>query len=224
MAMGTRKIGPAVAAGCTMVIKPAQQTPLSMLALAAILAEAGLPDGVLNVVTTGSAGKVMEPLIRDGRARKLSFTGSTEVGRALLEQAADKVLRTSMELGGNAPFLVFADADLDAAVEGAMTAKMRNMGEACTAANRFFVHRSVADAFADKLAERMARAAGRAAAPTTASRWARWSTRRAGRRSSSSSATPSTAARPSASAASPSTGPAASTGPPCSPTCRSRPG
>jgi len=155
MAMGTRKIGPAVAAGCTMVIKPAQQTPLSMHALAAILAEAGLPDGVLNVVTTSSAGKVMEPLIRDGRARKLSFTGSTGVGRALLEQAADKVLRTSMELGGNAPFLVFADADLDAAVEGAMTAKMRNMGEACTAANRFLVHRSVAGAFADKLAERM---------------------------------------------------------------------
>jgi succinate-semialdehyde dehydrogenase/glutarate-semialdehyde dehydrogenase len=156
MAMGTRKIGPAVAAGCTMVIKPAQQTPLSMHALAAILAEAGLPDGVLNVVTTGSAGKVMEPLIRDGRARKLSFTGSTEVGRALLGQAADKVLRTSMELGGNAPFLVFGDADLDAAVDGAMTAKMRNMGEACTAANRFLVHRSVADAFGAKLAEKMA--------------------------------------------------------------------
>ena len=156
MAMGTRKIGPAVAAGCTMVIKPAQQTPLSMHALAAILAEAGLPDGVLNVVTTSSAGKVMEPLIRDGRARKLSFTGSTAVGRTLLEQAADKVLRTSMELGGNAPFVVFGDADLDAAVDGAMTAKMRNMGEACTAANRFLVHRSVADAFADRLAERMA--------------------------------------------------------------------
>ena len=156
MAMGTRKIGPAVAAGCTMVIKPAQQTPLSMHALAAILAEAGLPDGVLNVVTTAGAGKVMEPLIRDGRARKLSFTGSTAVGRTLLEQAADKVLRTSMELGGNAPFVVFGDADLDAAVDGAMTAKMRNMGEACTAANRFLVHRSVADAFADRLAERMA--------------------------------------------------------------------
>ena len=156
MAMGTRKIGPAVAAGCTMVIKPAQQTPLSMHALAEILAEAGLPDGVLNVVTTSSAGKVMEPLIRDGRARKLSFTGSTTVGRTLLEQAADKVLRTSMELGGNAPFIVFEDADLDAAVDGAMTAKMRNMGEACTAANRFLVHRSVADAFAGRLAERMA--------------------------------------------------------------------
>jgi succinate-semialdehyde dehydrogenase/glutarate-semialdehyde dehydrogenase len=155
-AMGTRKIGPAVAAGCTMVLKPAQQTPLSMHALAAILAEAGLPDGVLNLVTTSGAGRVMEPLIRDGRARKLSFTGSTGVGRRLLEQAADKVLRTSMELGGNAPFLVFDDADLDAAVDGAMTAKMRNMGEACTAANRFLVHRSVAATFAEKLAERMA--------------------------------------------------------------------
>jgi succinate-semialdehyde dehydrogenase / glutarate-semialdehyde dehydrogenase len=156
MAMGTRKIGPAVAAGCTMVIKPAQQTPLSMHALAAILAEAGLPDGVLNIVTTSTAGRVMEPLIRDGRARKLSFTGSTEIGKVLLEQASANVLRTSMELGGNAPFLVLADADLDAAVDGAMTAKMRNMGEACTAANRFLVHRSIADAFADRLAERMA--------------------------------------------------------------------
>jgi succinate-semialdehyde dehydrogenase/glutarate-semialdehyde dehydrogenase len=155
MAMGTRKIGPAIAAGCAMVLKPASQTPLSMNALAAILAEAGLPDGVLNIVTTSDAGGVMEPLIRDGRARKLSFTGSTQVGRKLLEQAADKVLRTSMELGGNAPFLVFEDADLDKAVEGAMLAKMRNMGEACTAANRFLVHRSVAGAFADRLAERM---------------------------------------------------------------------
>ncbi|MEN3266073.1 NAD-dependent succinate-semialdehyde dehydrogenase [Pseudonocardia sp.] len=155
MAMGTRKIGPAVAAGCTMVLKPASQTPLSMHALAAILTEAGLPDGVLNLVTTSDAGGVMEPLIRDGRARKLSFTGSTPVGRKLLEQAAEKVLRTSMELGGNAPFLVFDDADLDRAVEGAMLAKMRNMGEACTAANRFLVQRSVAGAFADRLAERM---------------------------------------------------------------------
>jgi succinate-semialdehyde dehydrogenase/glutarate-semialdehyde dehydrogenase len=154
--MGTRKIGPAVAAGCTMVLKPAQQTPLSMHALAAILAEAGLPDGVLNLVTTAHAGRVMEPLIRDGRARKLSFTGSTAVGKALLEQASEQVLRTSMELGGNAPFLVFGDADLDKAVEGAMIAKMRNMGEACTAANRFLVHRSVADAFAERLADRMA--------------------------------------------------------------------
>jgi succinate-semialdehyde dehydrogenase/glutarate-semialdehyde dehydrogenase len=126
-----------------------------MLALAGILAEAGLPDGVLNVVTTSHSGQVMEPLIRDGRARKLSFTGSTEVGRKLLQQASDAVLRTSMELGGNAPFLVFDDADLDRAVEGAMLAKMRNMGEACTAANRFLVHRSVAKEFGDRLAERM---------------------------------------------------------------------
>ncbi|WP_326565857.1 NAD-dependent succinate-semialdehyde dehydrogenase [Amycolatopsis rhabdoformis] len=155
MAMGTRKIGPAIAAGCTMVIKPAEQTPLSMLALAAILAEAGLPEGVLNVVTTSDAGGVMEPLIRDGRARKLSFTGSTAVGRKLLEQCAEKVLRTSMELGGNAPFLVFDDADLDAAVEGAMQAKMRNIGEACTAANRFYVQRGVAEEFSRRLTERM---------------------------------------------------------------------
>jgi succinate-semialdehyde dehydrogenase / glutarate-semialdehyde dehydrogenase len=155
MAMGTRKIGPAVAAGCTMVIKPAKQTPLSMLALAEILRDAGLPDGVLNVVTTSKAGEVMEPLIRDDRARKLSFTGSTEVGRRLLEQCADQVLRVSMELGGNAPFLVFDDADLDAAVDGAMLAKMRNIGEACTAANRFYVHSSVADEFSRRLADRM---------------------------------------------------------------------
>jgi len=155
MAMGGRKIGPAIAAGCTMVVKPAEQTPLSMLALAAILAEAGLPDGVLNVLTTTDPGGVMEPLIRDGRARKLSFTGSTSVGRRLLEQCADKVLRTSMELGGNAPFLVFADADLDAAIDGAMQAKMRNIGEACTAANRFYVQRGVAEEFARRLAERM---------------------------------------------------------------------
>ncbi|GAA4667216.1 NAD-dependent succinate-semialdehyde dehydrogenase [Amycolatopsis dongchuanensis] len=155
MAMGGRKIGPAIAAGCTMVIKPAEQTPLSMLALAAILTEAGLPAGVLNVVTTTDPGGVMEPLIRDGRARKLSFTGSTAVGRKLLEQCADKVLRTSMELGGNAPFLVFDDADLDAAVDGAMQAKMRNIGEACTAANRFYVQRGVADEFARRLTERM---------------------------------------------------------------------
>lgn len=154
-AMGTRKIGPAVAAGCTMVMKPARQTPLSMLALAQILAEAGLPDGVLNIVTTSSSNAVMEPLIRDGRARKLSFTGSTAVGRSLLEKAADQVLRTSMELGGNAPFLVFDDADLDAAVDGAMVAKMRNIGEACTAANRFYVHADLAEEFAKRLAERM---------------------------------------------------------------------
>jgi succinate-semialdehyde dehydrogenase / glutarate-semialdehyde dehydrogenase len=155
MAMGTRKIGPAVAAGCTMVIKPASETPLSMLALAKVLEECGLPAGVLNVLTTSSSGEVMEPLIRDPRSRKLSFTGSTAVGRALVEQSAERLLRVSMELGGNAPFLVFGDADLDAAVEGAVTAKMRNIGEACTAANRFLVHESVADAFSRRLADRM---------------------------------------------------------------------
>jgi succinate-semialdehyde dehydrogenase/glutarate-semialdehyde dehydrogenase len=156
MAMGTRKIGPAVAAGCTMVVKPAELTPLSLLALAGIMQEAGLPDGVLNVVTTSNPAPVIEPMIRDGRARKLSFTGSTAVGRKLLEQCADKVMRTSMELGGNAPFLVFEDADLDVAIEGAMQAKMRNIGEACTAANRFYVHSSVADEFSRRLGERMA--------------------------------------------------------------------
>jgi succinate-semialdehyde dehydrogenase/glutarate-semialdehyde dehydrogenase len=156
MAMGTRKIGPAVAAGCTMVVKPAALTPLSMLALAGILEEAGLPAGVCNVVTTRSSGAVMEPLIKDGRTRKLSFTGSTEVGRRLLAQAADNVLRASMELGGNAPFLIFDDADLDAAFEGAMIAKMRNIGEACTAANRFHVAEPVAGEFAERLAGRMA--------------------------------------------------------------------
>ena len=156
MAMGTRKIGPAVAAGCTMVVKPAEQTPLSILALAEIMQEAGLPDGVLNVVTTSDPAPVIEPMIRDGRARKLSFTGSTAVGRKLLEQCADKVMRTSMELGGNAPFLVFDDADLDVAVEGAVQAKMRNIGEACTAANRFYVHSSLAEEFARRLGERMA--------------------------------------------------------------------
>ena len=155
MAMGTRKIGPAVAAGCTMVIKPASETPLSMVALAKIFEECGLPSGVLNVLTTSSSGEVMEPLIRDPRSRKLSFTGSTAVGRALVEQSAEQLLRVSMELGGNAPFLVFGDADLDAAVEGAMTAKMRNIGEACTAANRFLVHESVAAAFSRRLADRM---------------------------------------------------------------------
>ncbi|MGI8986042.1 MAG: NAD-dependent succinate-semialdehyde dehydrogenase, partial [Nocardioidaceae bacterium] len=155
LAMGTRKIGPAVAAGCTMVVKPASLTPLCMLALADILTEAGLPEGVLNVVTTTSTGEVMEPLIRDPRLRKLTFTGSTGVGRRLVEQSAQGLLRLSMELGGNAPFLVFGDADIDAAVDGAMLAKMRNMGEACTAANRFIVHDSVAEEFTDKLGQRM---------------------------------------------------------------------
>jgi succinate-semialdehyde dehydrogenase/glutarate-semialdehyde dehydrogenase len=155
MAMGTRKIGPAIAAGCTMVMKPAKQTPLSMLALAEILAEAGLPGGVLNVVTSSSSGSVMGPLIEDPRARKLSFTGSTEVGRKLMEQASSQVLKVSMELGGNAPFIVFDDADVDDAVEGALIAKMRNIGEACTAANRFHVAGGVADEFAGKMAERL---------------------------------------------------------------------
>jgi succinate-semialdehyde dehydrogenase / glutarate-semialdehyde dehydrogenase len=156
MAMGTRKIGPAIAAGCTMVVKPATLTPLSMYALAGLLTDAGLPPGVLNVITTKRTGQVVEPLIRDRRLRKLSFTGSTEVGRRLVEQSADQLLRVSMELGGNAPFLVFGDADMDAAVDGAMLAKMRNVGEACTAANRFLVHESVADEFARRLTERMA--------------------------------------------------------------------
>ncbi|TCJ00602.1 NAD-dependent succinate-semialdehyde dehydrogenase [Aeromicrobium sp. IC_218] len=155
LAMGTRKIGPAIAAGCTMVIKPASLTPLTMLYLADLLTEAGLPKGVLNVVTTKSTGDVMEPIIRDPRLRKLTFTGSTEVGRSLVEQSAEGLLRVSMELGGNAPFLVFGDADLDKAVDGAMLAKMRNIGEACTAANRFIVHESVAEEFSRRLAERM---------------------------------------------------------------------
>jgi succinate-semialdehyde dehydrogenase/glutarate-semialdehyde dehydrogenase len=155
MAMGTRKIGPAVAAGCTMVIKPAKQTPLSMLALAGILEEAGLPGGVLNVITAASSGEVMEPLIKDPRTRKLSFTGSTAVGRKLIEQSAEQVLRVSMELGGNAPFLVFEDADIDDAVAGGVIAKMRNVGEACTAANRFHVASSVADEFASKMADKI---------------------------------------------------------------------
>ena len=155
LAMGTRKIGPAVAAGCTMVVKPASQTPLTMLALADLLTEAGLPAGVLNIVTTSRSGPVGETLMQDSRLRKMSFTGSTPVGRTLVKQSADQLLRVSMELGGNAPFIVFADADLEAAVDGAMIAKMRNMGEACTSANRFLVHADVADEFADRLAERM---------------------------------------------------------------------
>src|SRR3954469_16257289 len=155
MAMGTRKIGPAIAAGCTMVWKPAKQTPLCALALTRILEEAGLPAGVLNLLLAKSSGETMEPLIKDGRARKLSFTGSTEVGRTLIAQAADQVLKVSMELGGNAPFLIFEDADLDAAVEGALLAKMRNIGEACTAANRFHVAEPVREEFSRRLAERM---------------------------------------------------------------------
>ncbi len=154
-AMGTRKIGPAVAAGCTMIIKPAQQTPLSMLALARLFEEAGLPPGVLNVITSSSSSEVSKPIIEDPRLRKLTFTGSTEVGRKLVEQSAEGLLRTSMELGGNAPFIVFPDADVDAAVEGAVIAKMRNIGEACTAANRFHVADRVAEEFAEKLAGKL---------------------------------------------------------------------
>jgi succinate-semialdehyde dehydrogenase/glutarate-semialdehyde dehydrogenase len=155
MAMGTRKIGPAIAAGCTTVVKPAQQTPLSMLMLVKILEEAGLPPGVVNLVTASSSSETMAPLIADQRLRKLSFTGSTEVGRKLMAQASDNLLRLSMELGGNAPFIVFDDADIDAAVAGAMIAKMRNIGEACTSANRLYVGDKVADQFAEKLAEKM---------------------------------------------------------------------
>ena len=153
LAMATRKIGPAIAAGCTMVIKPAELTPLTTLLLTATLEEAGLPAGVVNVITTSTSSATSAPIISDSRLRKITFTGSTEVGVKLLEQSAKQVLRTSMELGGNAPFLVFEDADLDAAVAGAMLAKLRNIGQACTAANRFIVHESVADEFASKMAE-----------------------------------------------------------------------
>jgi succinate-semialdehyde dehydrogenase/glutarate-semialdehyde dehydrogenase len=154
-AMATRKIGPALGAGCTVVLKPASDTPLTALAMAQILDDAGVPKGVVNVVPARRSGAVVSAMVHDDRVRKLSFTGSTEVGRLLLKEAADTVVNTSMELGGNAPFLVFADADLDAALDGAMIAKMRNGGEACTAANRFYVEESVAADFSTKLAERM---------------------------------------------------------------------
>jgi succinate-semialdehyde dehydrogenase/glutarate-semialdehyde dehydrogenase len=154
-AMATRKIGPALAAGCTVILKPASDTPLTALAMAAILAQAGVPGGVVNVLPARRSGAVVAEMLTDPRVRKLSFTGSTEVGRVLLKAAADHVINTSMELGGNAPFVVFADADLDAAIEGAMVAKMRNAGEACTAANRFYVESPVADEFARRLADRM---------------------------------------------------------------------
>ncbi|WP_067543852.1 NAD-dependent succinate-semialdehyde dehydrogenase [Nocardia crassostreae] len=156
LAMGTRKIGPALAAGCTVVVKPAEDTPLTMLALAAIFKEAGLPDGMLSVVPASDAASVTAPLMADPRLRKVTFTGFTRVGKILLKQAADNVLRTSMELGGNAPFIVFEDADLDAALAGVMLAKMRNGGEACTAANRIYVHNSIRAEFADRLAEKLA--------------------------------------------------------------------
>jgi succinate-semialdehyde dehydrogenase/glutarate-semialdehyde dehydrogenase len=155
LAMATRKIAPAVAAGCTVVIKPPELTPLTTLYFVKLLAEAGLPPGVVNVITTSTSGKVSGPIIADPRLRKLSFTGSTEVGRKLLEQSAANILRTSMELGGNAPFLIFDDADLGAAVDGAMMAKFRNIGQACTAANRFIVHQAVADEFAAQVTERV---------------------------------------------------------------------
>ncbi|TAP44921.1 NAD-dependent succinate-semialdehyde dehydrogenase [Arthrobacter sp. S39] len=155
LAMATRKVAPAVAAGCTMVLKPANLTPLTSLLFAQVMQEAGLPAGVLNVIQTSTAGAVTGPLIKDDRLRKISFTGSTPVGKAIIREAAGKVLRTSMELGGNAPFVVFEDADLDKAVEAAMAAKMRNMGEACTAANRFIVHEAIADAFAEKFAAKI---------------------------------------------------------------------
>jgi succinate-semialdehyde dehydrogenase / glutarate-semialdehyde dehydrogenase len=154
-AMATRKIGPALAAGCPIVLKPASETPLTALALAQILQEAGVPPGVVNVLPSRRSGAVVGAMLQDLRVRVLSFTGSTEVGRKLLHAAADNIVRPVMELGGNAPFIVFDDADIDSAVEGAMIAKMRNMGEACTAANRFYVHADVHDAFAAKFADRM---------------------------------------------------------------------
>ena len=155
-AMATRKIGPALAAGCPVVLKPASDTPLTMLALMPILAEAGVPAGVVNVIPSRSSGKVVGAMLNDPRVRVVSFTGSTEVGRTLLHAAADNVVKPAMELGGNAPFIVFEDADIDAAIEGAMIAKMRNMGEACTSANRFYVQEKVHDEFARKLTAKMA--------------------------------------------------------------------
>lgn len=155
LAMATRKIGPALAAGCTIVVKPAELTPLTTLLLVKTFEEAGVPAGVINVITTSTSAATSGPLIADHRLRKITFTGSTQVGRKLIQQAAERVLRTSMELGGNAPFLVFEDADIDAAVSGAMLAKMRNIGQACTAANRFIVHDSVAEEFGSKFAAKM---------------------------------------------------------------------
>ncbi|MFB9073407.1 NAD-dependent succinate-semialdehyde dehydrogenase [Citricoccus parietis] len=155
MSMAARKIAPALAAGCTLVVKPAKETPLTMLAFAQMLQEAGLPDGVLNVVTTSTSSQTMEPVIRSGKARKLSFTGSTPVGIKLVEQAAANIMKMSMELGGNAPFIVFADADMDQAVEGLMATKMRGNGETCTAANRVYVHRSIIDEFTSRVVDRM---------------------------------------------------------------------
>ena len=154
-AMATRKIGPALAAGCAVVLKPASETPLTMLALMPVMEEAGVPAGVINVLPSRRSGPVVDAMLKDPRVRVVSFTGSTEVGRKLLHAAADNVVKPAMELGGNAPFIVFDDADVDAAIDGAMIAKMRNMGEACTAANRFYVHEKVHDEFAKKLTARM---------------------------------------------------------------------
>jgi succinate-semialdehyde dehydrogenase / glutarate-semialdehyde dehydrogenase len=168
LAMGTRKIGPAIAAGCTMVVKPAKQTPLSMLALGAVFTEAGLPAGVLNIITTSKSGPVTDPLFDDPRLRKMSFTGSTEVGRSLAKRAMDRLLRVSMELGGNAALVIFDDADLELAVDQAMLAKMRNMGEACTSANRLYVQAGVVDEFSRRMAARMAQLRlGRGVEPDT---------------------------------------------------------
>jgi succinate-semialdehyde dehydrogenase/glutarate-semialdehyde dehydrogenase len=168
LAMATRKIGPAIAAGCTMVVKPAELTPLTTLLLAKTLEEAGLPAGVVNIITTSTSAATSAPIIADSRLRKITFTGSTAVGIKLLEQSAKQVLRTSMELGGNAPFLVFEDADIDAAVEGALVAKLRNIGQACTAANRFIIHESLASEFASKIAAKMdAMPLGRGLEPDT---------------------------------------------------------
>jgi succinate-semialdehyde dehydrogenase/glutarate-semialdehyde dehydrogenase len=155
-AMATRKIGPALAAGCPVILKPASETPLTMLALMPILEKAGVPAGVVNVIPSRRSGPVVSAMLHDMRVRMVSFTGSTEVGRKLLHEAADNIVKPAMELGGNAPFIVFEDADIDAAIEGAMIAKMRNMGEACTAANRFYVHEKVADSFTKKLTDKMA--------------------------------------------------------------------
>jgi len=215
-AMATRKIAPALAAGCTVVIKPPALTPLTTIFFTKLLEEAGLPAGVVNVVQTSRSGALSGPIIADPRLRKLSFTGSTEVGRKLIAQAADGILRVSMELGGNAPFVVFEDADLDKAVDGAMAAKFRNIGQACTAANRFIVHQDVADEFARRVAERVqAMKVGRGTEDGVAigplidedavPRHRSWS------------GTPSIAARACSPAARPSRGPARSTSPPCSP-------
>ena len=155
-AMATRKIGPALAAGCPVVLKPASETPLTMLALMPILEEAGVPAGVVNVIPSRRSGPVVDAMLHDPRVRVVSFTGSTEVGRKLLHERRRQGAQTAMELGGNAPFIVFEDADIDAAIDGAMIAKMRNMGEACTAANRFYVHEKVQDEFAKKLTAKMA--------------------------------------------------------------------